>query len=123
MKCAEAKSVDEYIAATTEQQQEILHKLRALVFECVPKVEEKIAYRMPTYTLSGNVVVHFHAGTKHLGFYPEADGVEHFREKLVEYETAKGAIRFPYKREIPYELIEEIIRFKARQAAAKCVCI
>lgn len=83
-----------------------------MIKECVPGVTEQIAYRMPTYKLSGKVVVHFHAGKEHLGFYPEADGVDAFRDKLTEYKTAKGVVQFPYKKGIPYDLVREMVQFK-----------
>lgn len=116
MKTPEFKTVDEYIAGANPQHQEILAKVRAIAKECAPTSAEKIAYRMPTVTLNGKVVVHFHAAKEHLGFYPEADGVEAFQEKLTEYKTAKGAIQFPYNKPIPYDLIREIIQFKVSKA-------
>ena len=116
MKTFEFKTVDEYIAGVNPQHQEILERVRAIAKECAPGSVEKIAYRMPTVTLNGKVVVHFHAAKEHLGFYPEEDGVGEFMGKLTEYKTAKGAIQFPYKKPIPYDLIREIIQFKVAKA-------
>jgi len=59
-------------------------------------------------------MVKWFAGKEHLGFYPEADGVEMFKYKLAKHKTAKGSIQFPYKKEIPHDLIREIIELKRR---------
>jgi len=105
-------TVEEYIATETPEKQEILERVRAIVKECVPDVQEKISYRMPTFLLNGRVIVHVYACKNHLGFYPEADGVEAFKDKLVDYKTSKGCIQFPYKKPIPYDLIREIVQYK-----------
>jgi len=112
----ETQTVEEYIAQVNPERHQIIRKMRELIKECVPGVTEQIAYRMPTYKLNGRIVVHFHAGKEHLGFYPEEDGVAEFLPKLGDYKTAKGAIQFPYKKEIPYDLIREIIQFKKEKA-------
>ena len=33
----------------------------------------------------------------HIGIYPGAEAMEHFKPRLAKYITTKGAIRFPYK--------------------------
>ncbi|MCL2586645.1 MAG: DUF1801 domain-containing protein [Firmicutes bacterium] len=112
----ETQTVEEYIAQVNPEHHEIIAKTRELIKECVPGVAEQISYRMPTYKLNGKVVVHFHAGKEHLGLYPEADGVAEFLPKLGDYKTTKGAIQFPYKKGIPYDLIREIVQFKKERA-------
>ena len=112
----ETQTIDEYIAQTNPEHHGVISKMRELIKDCVPDAVEQIAYRMPTYKLNGKVVAHFHAGKEHLGFYPEEDGVEAFRDSLDGYKTAKGAIQFPYKKEIPYDLIREIVEFKKEKA-------
>ena len=46
----------------------------------------------------------------------KCEAIEAFRERLQDYRTSKGAIQFPYNREIPYELIAEIAKWAYEQA-------
>lgn len=64
---------------------------------------------MPTYW-KGQNLIHFAAQKNHLGIYPGAAAVEHFKPRLEKYKTSKGAIQFPYKNLISehLKLITEI---------------
>lgn len=105
-------TIDAYIAQQSEEAQQKLTALRALVHEIVPDVRERICWRMPTFSLHGNIV-HFAAFKKHIGMYPGASGVEQFQDRLVAYKTSKGAIQFPMGKPLPLDLIRDIVRFRA----------
>jgi uncharacterized protein YdhG (YjbR/CyaY superfamily) len=105
-------TIDEYIAAQSSDVQDILRKVAQTIRESAPKTTERICMRMPTFDLNGKWLVHFGAFKKHLGFFPQPDGVAAFAGKLTGYKTSKGAIQFPYNKPIPYELIAEITRWK-----------
>jgi uncharacterized protein YdhG (YjbR/CyaY superfamily) len=107
------QDIDEYIAGFPEDVQEILEKLRMTIREAAPEAEEAIKYRMPTFTLKGNLV-HFAAFKKHIGFYPAPRGIEEFKEELSVYKGAKGSVQFPLGEPIPYDLISRIVKFRAR---------
>jgi uncharacterized protein YdhG (YjbR/CyaY superfamily) len=115
-------SIDEYIAGFPPEVQEILEKIRATIREAAPEAEETIKYRMPTFTLNGNLV-HFAAFKKHIGFYPVPTGIEKFKKELSVYEGGKGSVQFPLDEPIPYDLINSIVRFRTeenlRKAAGK----
>ncbi len=101
--------VDAYIAAAPEAAQEVLQNTRKVLQDALPNATEKISWSMPTYW-DGHNIIHFAAMKNHLGIYPGAEAVEHFSGRLDEpgYKHSKGAIQFPYKKEIPYDLIREI---------------
>lgn len=109
-----AETIDEYIAGFPPDVQEILQKIRMAIREAAPGAEETIKYRMPTFTLNGNLV-HFAAFKKHIGFYPIPTGIEQFKDELSAYETGKGSVRFPLDRPIPYDLIGRIVRFRVKE--------
>jgi uncharacterized protein YdhG (YjbR/CyaY superfamily) len=50
------KTIDEYIAGFPHDVQEILEKIRMTIRKAAPDAEETIKYRMPTFTLKGNLV-------------------------------------------------------------------
>lgn len=107
-------SIDEYIGTFPKEVQEILKKLRAVIKEVAPNAEERISYRMPTFSQKGNLV-HFAAYEKHIGFYPTPSGIQAFKNELSVYEGAKGSIKFPIDEQLPYTLIGKIVRFRVTE--------
>ena len=77
---------------------------------------------MPTFILHGNLV-HFAAFKQHIGLYPTPSGITQFKEELAPYVGAKGSVRFPLDRPIPFDLIRKIVQFRVQEnmerAAAK----
>jgi len=107
-------NIDEYIAAFPQDVQEILEKIRSTVKKAAPDAEETISYRMPTFTLKGNLV-HFAAFKNHIGFYPTPTGIEKFQKELSVYKGAKGSVRFPLDKPIPFALISKIVKFRVKE--------
>jgi uncharacterized protein YdhG (YjbR/CyaY superfamily) len=105
------KTIDEYIATFPNEIQQILGELRATIRKAAPDAEETINYQIPTFTLKGNLV-HFAAYKKHIGFYPTPSGIEKFKEELAIFESAKGSIKFPIDKPLPFGLISKIVRFR-----------
>ena len=80
----------------------------------MPDAEETIKYRMPTFTLHGNLV-HFAAFKKHIGFYPVPTGIEQFKDELSTYKGGKGSVQFPLDQPIPFDLISRIVKFRVKE--------
>lgn len=110
----QSENVDEYIASFPEEVQIKLEKLRAIIKKAAPDATETINYAVPTYKLNGNLV-HFAGYKKHIGFYPAPSGIEKFAEELSVYETAKGSVKFPLDKPVPYDLVAEIVAFRVRE--------
>jgi len=108
------KDIDEYIASFPKDIQEILEKLRETIRKAAPDAEEIISYQMPTFALKGNLV-HFAAYKKHIGFYPAPTGIEVFKKELSAYEAAKGSVKFPLDKPIPFDLIGKIVIFRVKE--------
>lgn len=106
------KSIDEYIAQFSPYIQEILQRLRKVIKEVAPDAQEKISYQMPTFVLHGNLV-HFAAFKNHIGFYPTPSAIEAYKDELAKYKGGKGSVQFPIEEPMPYELISEIVKFRA----------
>ena len=111
---AAAKNIDEYIAGFPPDVQAILQKIRTTIKKAAPEAEEAIKYRMPTFTLKGNLV-HFAAFKNHIGFYPVPTGIEKFKRELSVYEGGKGSVQFPLDKPIPYGLISKIVKFRVQE--------
>jgi len=108
------RNIGEYIAGFPQDVQAILEKIRTTIGKAAPNAEETISYQIPTFTLKGNLV-HFAAFKKHIGFYPTSTGIEKFKDELSVYEGAKGSVRFPFDKPIPYGLISRIVKFRVKE--------
>jgi uncharacterized protein YdhG (YjbR/CyaY superfamily) len=112
------RSIDEYIADFPQPVRDILEKIRLTIRRAAPDAEETIKYRMPTFTLKGNLV-HFAAFKKHIGFYPTPTGTEKFQKELSVYKGAKGSVQFPLDKPVPYRLISKIVKFRVKENLAR----
>jgi uncharacterized protein YdhG (YjbR/CyaY superfamily) len=111
-------TIDEYLGMYPADIRKRLNTLRQLIKKMVPDATEKIAYRMPTFYLNGNLV-HFAAHTEHIGFYPTPSGVTKFKRELSKYETSKGAIQLPMDEPLPIDLIKKIVKFRVEENRSK----
>lgn len=113
------RNVDEYLAAFPPHVQAIMETIRATIKEAAPGVEETISYLMPAFKLKGHSLVHIAAYKKHIGLYPAPNGVAQFEDALAMYGSGKGTLKFPLDQPIPFELIGEIVKFRAAENAGK----
>lgn len=112
------RTIDQYIAGFPPEVQEILQEIRMTIEEAAPGAQETIKYRMPTFTLKGNLV-HFAAFKQHIGFYPVPSGIEAFKEDLSPYKVGKGSVQFPLDKPIPLDLIRRIVEFRVKENLAR----
>lgn len=107
-------TIDEYIAGFPPDIQDILQEIRMTIRRAAPDAAETIKYRMPTFTLKGNLV-HFAAYRQHIGFYPVPSGIDAFKDELSVYKGGKGSVQFPLDQPIPYDLIRRIVEFRVKE--------
>jgi uncharacterized protein YdhG (YjbR/CyaY superfamily) len=112
------ENVDDYIAGFPPEKRVILEKVRATIRGAAPDASEVISYRMPTFMQDG-VLIHFAAFKSHIGLYPPVSGDADLEEALAPYAGEKGNLRFLLDRPIPYDLIERIVKLRARQNLAR----
>ena len=109
--CGNIDSIDGYISQQHEDVQPLLQTIRKVIAAAAPDAEERISWKMPTFWQE-EILVHFAAFKKHISIFPGAEATAFFADKLKDYKTNKGTIQFPLDRAIPYELIEEIVRYR-----------
>ena len=112
------KTVDEYLSAFPANTKSILKELRKTIKQAAPQAEELISYNMPAFKLHG-MLVYYAAYKEHIGFYPTSSGIEVFKKELSAYEGAKGSIKFPIDRPIPFDLITKIVKFRVSENLEK----
>ncbi len=113
------KTVPEYIASFSAEDQKILEKIRQTIRKAAPQAEETISYQIPTFKLNGSYLVYFAAWKDHVGFYATPSGNGAFKKELSQYKMAKGSIRFPKDKPIPYDLIRKIVDFRVKEIQPK----
>jgi len=107
------KTIDEYLAALSDDQRAALGKLRRSIRAAAPAAEECISYQLPAFRLGGKLLVAFGAWANHCAFYPGAV-VEALKNELGDYDTSKGTIRFLPDHPLPATLVRKLV--KARMA-------
>src|ERR1700693_2124226 len=115
---ATPKDIDQYIQAFPPEVQSILQRIRTMVRQAAPKAEEKISYKMPAFTLDGDLI-YFAAFKKHIGIYPPVQGDENLSKELAGYRGEKGNLKFPLDEPIPYALIRRIVKFRVKEHQKK----
>ena len=118
MKRQKYETIEEYIVDFPENIREALQNLRRVIKRTAPGAEEAINYGIPTFKLNGNLV-HFAAFKKRVGFYPNPSAIEAFKNELSAYEISKGSVKFPLDKPIPFDIIEEIVKFRVKEALGK----
>lgn len=115
---AKINNIDEYISGFPDATQKILEKIRSTIKKAAPEAEETIKYSMPTFTLKGNLV-YFAAFKNHIGLYPAPSGDDAINNELSLYKAAKGTLRFPLDKPIPYDLISSVVKLRVKESMHK----
>jgi uncharacterized protein YdhG (YjbR/CyaY superfamily) len=110
-------NADEYIAAFPADVQKRLQQIREVIKKAVPQALEVISYAMPAYKVN-SVLVYFAGWDKHIGFYPGAGAIAHFKDELSAYKGAKGSVQFPLDEPLPVDLINRIVAYRVTEDAA-----
>lgn len=103
--------IDQYISKYPSAVQDRLEKLRRFIREIIPDAEEVMSYGVPAFKLN-KVVVVYAAHTGHIGLYPEPTTILAFKDKLKDYSWSEGTVRFPHDKELPWELIREMLEYR-----------
>lgn len=105
------QSIDEYLAAVSDEQRAALEKLRRTIKRAVPQAEECISYGLAAFRLDGKPLVAFGATANHCAFYlMSGSTVDDHRQELQKYDTSKGTIRFPANKPLPATLVRKLVQ-------------
>jgi uncharacterized protein YdhG (YjbR/CyaY superfamily) len=104
------RTVDEYLAALSDDKRAALERLRKTIRAAAPKAEECISYQIPAYRQNG-MLVGFGATPKHCALYlMSASTVEAHQDELEDYDTSKGTIRFQADDPLPAALVRKLVK-------------
>lgn len=114
-----AHDVKVYISTFSEAFQNRMIKVRDLILQHAPEAEESISYGIPSYKTFGRPLIYFAGFKNHIGLYATPSGHEKFEKELSKYKQGRGSVQFLLKEEMPYDLIEQIIKFRVDENASK----
>jgi uncharacterized protein YdhG (YjbR/CyaY superfamily) len=117
---AKPKTIDEYLAALSDDKRAVLEKLRKTIRALAPKAEECISYQLAAFRLDGRPLVAFGATANHCAFYPmSAYTVEAHKDELKDYDTSKGTIRFQVDKPLPVALVRKLVKTRIAENAGR----
>ena len=113
-------SVEDYLAALTDERRAGVQELRRTINAAAPEATETIAYGMPALrSHGGQFLVSYAAYKKHYSLFPASEAVvEAFGTELTPYLAGKGTIQFPADRPIPAAVVTKIVKVRVAENEA-----
>jgi uncharacterized protein YdhG (YjbR/CyaY superfamily) len=118
-KLAAPKTIDDYIAGCPPDAQAALADIRQVVHKAVPRVEEKISYKMPAFFVDGHAVLHVGASKRHIGVYPAPSAEGEFARAVAQYGAHRSTLQFPLDEPMPLGLIRKLVQARVRENRAR----
>ncbi|HTV70359.1 MAG TPA: DUF1801 domain-containing protein [Rhizobiaceae bacterium] len=111
------KSVADYLATLSPEDQKGVKAICGAIRKAVPDAEETISYQLPAYKYRGGWIFYVSAWKNHYGLScPPPTGIyEAFKKQLASYEQTKSMIRMPKSEPLPLDLIAEMSRYRAKE--------
>jgi uncharacterized protein YdhG (YjbR/CyaY superfamily) len=113
--------IDDYLKKLEPTKRKQLERIREIAKQVVPDAQEVISYGMPTLQYGGKSFLGFNTHVNHIGIYPYGgEEIEVLKDKLSKnkYKFSSGAIRVPYDKPIPENLLKEIIKHRIKRITA-----
>ena len=108
--------MDDYFAGLPADQREALERVRAVVAETASEAEEGRSYGMPAYLYEGRPLLGFRAAKHHLSIFPfSPEAIDAVRDRLGDFELAKGTVRFTAGKQVPDDVLADLVRARMAQ--------
>lgn len=112
-------TVDEYLAQLPSDVRDSLEQLRGLIKFTVPEAKERIAYRIPVFSLKHDLVG-FAAYRDYCSLYTMSPGlVNAMQEVLRDYKVSGATIHFTPKEPLPASLVKKILLARLKELVEK----
>jgi uncharacterized protein YdhG (YjbR/CyaY superfamily) len=101
-----ALTVDEYLATIPEDRAQVIAKVRSMIQENLPEIEETMEYGMPTYKPFFAIA----SQEKYLTFYLfDGRKIEKYRDRFARASIGRSCIRYTHPEEFPLDVLQEIV--------------
>jgi len=114
------RSVDAYLVKLPRAEREALERLRTLIKDTVPQVEERVSYGTAVMFSLGHDLVGFVSQPKHLSFFTASPKLaQAMKSAIAKTHKVSGAtIHFSPENPLPTGLVKKILRARVRENAA-----
>lgn len=103
--------IDDYLTKLPEERQTVIIKLQELTKQHLPKVEESLHYKMPTYRINGKDVIAFAAQKHYFSVYiMDIRLIEKYTDDFSHLNIGKSCIRFKRLSQFPLQSFEMILK-------------
>ena len=110
------RTVDEYIASKHAATRETLNQVRNAIRNAIPRAEETISYKIPTYKVNGRAALYFAGWSRFYSIYPASKALlAALGDELAGAAIVKSTIRFPLSSPVPVNLIGKIAKFRMKE--------
>lgn len=103
--------VTEYIDKLNPAEKAVFERLREIVYEEVPEVEDGFSYGLPTYRYKGKYLLAFASNKKFLSIYPGGHAIGIVGGDLKKFATGRGTLSFTPDNQIPEASLRKLIQF------------
>jgi uncharacterized protein YdhG (YjbR/CyaY superfamily) len=112
-------AVDAYLATLAKAERESLTRLRTLIKETVPQVEERVSYGTTVMFSLGRDLVGFVSQPRHLSFFTASPKLaQAMKDEITKTHKVSGAtIHFSPGHPLPTGLVKRILRARIRENA------
>ena len=91
--------------------------MRTLVAGLAPDAEEGTSYGVPAFIYAGRPLLGFSAAKRHLSIFPfSPEAIEAVRDRLDDFDVAKGTIRFSPDKPLPDDVLADLVRARQRRS-------
>jgi len=113
-------SFDDYFSTISPADRTEFERIRSIIREMVPSVEEGTSYGMPAYMYKGKGVVSTMVTKKFLSLYPFSGKIgDKLGDKLKGFETTPGSIHFSVEHPLSEALLREIVALRLEEIDSK----
>ena len=113
------QTVDEYFITATESQVTEYKRVKSIVKNIVPEIEETISYGIPTFKYKGKYVLYFGAFKDHVSLFPGSQLIEEIKDKLTNFKVSKGTIQYSEKEPVPETIIRQLVQSRMQTINSK----
>jgi uncharacterized protein YdhG (YjbR/CyaY superfamily) len=104
-------SIDEYLAAVTDDRRAALQRLRKTIRSIVPDAEECISYRIPAFRVRGTVVAGFCARADGCSYFPfSGKTLRTLAKDIAGYTHTKSSLHFAAETGLPVSLVRKLLK-------------
>ncbi len=111
-------SVEDFFAQLTDIQRPHLEALRKLSLAADPEAHEELKWNLPVYVRDDNATLWMLQNFKNhcsLRFPPPFFATQKSAVEEAGYETGAGFIKLPYERELPTELLKQLMQARVEE--------